>query len=84
MLFDQPTAEWVFNYCANNEFVAWQEFLWDVRHRFDRQSFKNFYGLLAKLTQTGTILEYHDTFEKYLNRVQEYQNLSCSHYSLWV
>ena len=32
------------------------------------QSFKNYYGLIAKLTQTGTILEYHDTFEKYLNR----------------
>ncbi|XP_042034961.1 uncharacterized protein LOC121781287 [Salvia splendens] len=68
MLFDLPAAEWVFNYCANNEFVMWQDFMEDVRHRFDRQSFKNYYGLLAKLTQTGTVLEYHDTFEKYLNR----------------
>ena len=42
----------------------------DVRHRFDRQSFKNYFGLIAKLTQTGTVLEYHDTFEKYLNRVR--------------
>ncbi|XP_042035243.1 uncharacterized protein LOC121781586 [Salvia splendens] len=70
MLFDPPASEWVFNYCANNEFVTWQEFLEDVRHRFDRQSFKDYFGLIAKLTQTGTVLEYHDTFEKYLNRVQ--------------
>lgn len=70
MLFDPPAADWVFNYCANNDFVTWQEFLEHVRHRFDRQSFQNYYGLIAKLTQTGTALEYHDTFEKYLNRVQ--------------
>ncbi|XP_041994863.1 uncharacterized protein LOC121744871 [Salvia splendens] len=70
MLFDPPESEWVFNYCANNEFVTWPEFLEDVRHRFDRQSFKDYFGLIAKLTQTGTVLEYHDTFERYLNRVQ--------------
>ncbi|XP_042016185.1 uncharacterized protein LOC121764193 [Salvia splendens] len=70
MLFDPPASEWIFNYCANNEFVTWQEFLEDVRHRFDKHSFQDCFGLLAKLTQTGSVLEYHDTFEKYLNRVQ--------------
>ncbi|XP_042065432.1 uncharacterized protein LOC121808942 [Salvia splendens] len=70
MMFDPPASEWVFNYCANTDFVTWQEFLEDVRHRFDRQSFKDYFRLIAKLTQTGTVLEYHDTFEKYLNRVQ--------------
>ncbi|XP_042005724.1 uncharacterized protein LOC121754429 [Salvia splendens] len=70
MLFDPPASEWVFNYCANNEFVTWQEFLEDVRHRFDRQSFQDYFGLIAKLTQTGSVIEYHDTFERYLNRVQ--------------
>ncbi|XP_042019131.1 uncharacterized protein LOC121766977 [Salvia splendens] len=70
MLFDPPASEWVFNYYANNDFVTWQEFLEDVRHRFDRQSFKDYFELIAKLTQTGIVLEYHDTFEKYLNQVQ--------------
>ncbi|XP_042023144.1 uncharacterized protein LOC121770490 [Salvia splendens] len=70
MLFDPPASEWVFNYCGNNDFVTWQDFLEDVRHRFDRQSFKDYFELIAKLTQTGTVLEYHDTFERYLNRVQ--------------
>ncbi|XP_041999909.1 uncharacterized protein LOC121749403 [Salvia splendens] len=70
MVFDPPASEWVFNYCGNNDFVTWHEFLEDVLNRFDRQSFKDYFGLIAKLTQTGTVLEYHDTFEKYLNRVQ--------------
>lgn len=70
MLFDPPASEWVFNYLGNNDFVTWSEFLEDVRHRFERQTFKDYFGLIAKLTQTGTVLEYHDTFERYLNRVQ--------------
>ncbi|XP_042045733.1 uncharacterized protein LOC121799030 [Salvia splendens] len=41
--------------------LHYAEFLEDIRHRF---------GLIAKLTQTGSVVEYHDTFEKYLNRVQ--------------
>ena len=45
MLFDPPASEWVFNYCK-------QEFLDDVRHRFDWKSFKDYFGLIAKLTQT--------------------------------
>ena len=70
MLFDPPAAEWIFNYRNNNRFVTWPEFLEDVRHRFDPQSFRNYIGPLAKLVQTGSIAEYHDTFEKYLNRVK--------------
>ncbi|XP_042032533.1 uncharacterized protein LOC121779292 [Salvia splendens] len=70
MLFDPPAAEWIFNYRNNNRYVTWTEFLEDVRHRFDPQSFRNYIGPLAKLVQTGSVAEYHDTFEKYLNRVE--------------
>ncbi|XP_042065700.1 uncharacterized protein LOC121809231 [Salvia splendens] len=70
MLFDPPAAEWIFNYRNNNRYVTWPEFLEDVRHRFDPQSFRNYIGPLAKLVQTGTVAEYHDTFEKFLNRVE--------------
>ncbi|XP_042002546.1 uncharacterized protein LOC121751819 [Salvia splendens] len=70
MLFDPPAAEWIFNYRNNNQYVTWPEFLEDVRHRFDPQSFRNYIGPLAKLVQTGSVAEYHDTFEKYLNRVE--------------
>ena len=70
MLFDPPASEWVFNYSANNDFVTWHEFLEDVRLRFDPQSFQNYFSLIAKLTQTGSVVDYHNTFKKYLNRVQ--------------
>lgn len=50
--------------------MTWPDFLEDVRHRFDPQSFRNFIGPLAKPVQTGSVTDYHNTFEKYLNRVQ--------------
>ncbi|XP_042016094.1 uncharacterized protein LOC121764074 [Salvia splendens] len=71
MLFDPPASEWIFNYRETNGFVTWPEFLIDVRHRFDPQSFKNYTGLIAKLVQTTTVADYHATFERYLNRVTD-------------
>ena len=76
MLFDPPATEWIFNYRANNEFVSWPEFLEEVRHRFDPQSFRNYTGLIAKLIQTGTVAEYHAIFERYLNRVEDLSEAS--------
>ncbi|XP_042016453.1 uncharacterized protein LOC121764507 [Salvia splendens] len=71
MLFDPPASEWIFNYRETNGFVTWPEFLDDVRHRFDPQSFRNYTGLIAKLVQTSTVADYHATFERYLNRVTD-------------
>ncbi|XP_047979333.1 uncharacterized protein LOC125221252 [Salvia hispanica] len=71
MLFDPPASEWIFNYRANNGFVTWHNFLEDVRYRFDPQSFRNYTGLIAKLVQTTTVADYHATFERYLNRVED-------------
>lgn len=45
------------------------DFLEDVRHRFEPQSFTNSIGPLSKLVQTGTVAEYHATFERLLNRM---------------
>ncbi|XP_042031572.1 uncharacterized protein LOC121778308 [Salvia splendens] len=70
MLFQPPAAEWIFIYRANNPVITWLEFLEDVRHRFDPQSFRNCAGPLSKLVQTGSVAEYHDAFDRYLNRVQ--------------
>ncbi|XP_042029888.1 uncharacterized protein LOC121776789 [Salvia splendens] len=70
MLFQPPAAEWIFNHRANNPVVTLLEFLEDVCYRFDPQSFRNSIGPLSKLVQTGSVTEYHDTFERYLNRVQ--------------
>ncbi|XP_042012417.1 uncharacterized protein LOC121760890 [Salvia splendens] len=70
MLFDPPASEWVFNYHENNPQARWTDFLEDVRRRFDPQYFQNFIGLIAKLSQSGSLAEYHTTFETMLNRVR--------------
>lgn len=69
MLFNPPASEWIFNYRANNRVVTWQDFLEDVRHHFDPQSFRNFIGPLSKFVQTTTVAEYQATFERYSNRI---------------
>ena len=76
MLFEPPASEWIFNYGTNNLWVSWADFLEDVRHRFDPHSFRNYSGLISKLVQTGTVAEYHDTFERYLNRVEDLSEAS--------
>lgn len=60
----------IFNYRDNNPQANWADFLDDVRRRFDPQCFQNFIGLIAKLSQTGTIAEYNAAFETMLNRVR--------------
>ncbi|KAL1564357.1 hypothetical protein AAHA92_06709 [Salvia divinorum] len=69
MLFDPPVAEWIFNYRANNPHAIWSNFLEDVRRRFDPKCFVNYFGLIAKLCQTGSLADYNKEFEGMLNRV---------------
>lgn len=70
MLFSPPASDWVFSYRANNTFASWGQFLEDVRRRFDPNYFVNYIELITKLTQTGTLAEYHKDFESMLNHIQ--------------
>ncbi|KAL1562610.1 hypothetical protein AAHA92_05174 [Salvia divinorum] len=70
MLFDPPVAEWIFNYRANHPTARWTEFLEDVRKHFDPKCFINYFGLLAKLCQTGSITDYNKEFDDMLNRIR--------------
>lgn len=70
MLFSPPASDWIFSYRANNPLVSWSQFLEDVHRRFDPHYFVNYIELLAKLTQTGSLAEYHKEFEGMLNHIQ--------------
>ncbi|XP_042010513.1 uncharacterized protein LOC121759078 [Salvia splendens] len=70
MLFEPSVAEWVFNYREGNPAARWSEFLEDVRHRFDPQCFVDYFGVIAKLCQTGSLEKYNSEFEGMLNRVR--------------
>ncbi|VFQ72087.1 unnamed protein product [Cuscuta campestris] len=69
MLIDHPASEWFHYYQANNADATWQEFLEAVHQRFDSDYYENYVGLLSKLTQTSTVLEYQTAFEAILNKV---------------
>lgn len=70
MLFSPPASDWVFSYRANNQHASWSQFLEDVHRRFDPHYFVDYVELLAKLTQSGSLVDYHREFEAMLNRVQ--------------
>lgn len=69
MLFSPPASDWIFSYRANNPLVSWSQFLDDVRHRFDPNYFVNYLELLAKLTQQGSLAEYHCEFDSLMNHI---------------
>lgn len=70
MLFEPPVAEWVFNYREGNPTARWTDFLEDVRRRVDPKCFVDYFGVLAKLCQTGSLADYNTEFEGMLNRVR--------------
>ncbi|VFQ76677.1 unnamed protein product [Cuscuta campestris] len=69
MLIDHPASEWFHYYQANNCTATWEEFLLAVQQRFDPHFYENYVGLLSKLTQTTTVMEYQSAFEATLNKV---------------
>ncbi|VFQ64951.1 unnamed protein product [Cuscuta campestris] len=69
MLIDHPASEWFRYYQANNCNVSWMSFLLAVRQRFDPDYYENYIGLLSKLHQTTTVMEYQSSFETILNKV---------------
>ena len=70
MLFDPLVAEWIFNCRESNPSDSWSEFLEDVCRRFDPKCFVDYFGVIAKLCQTGSLENYNNEFEGMLNRVR--------------
>lgn len=69
MLFASPATNWIFSYRANNPVVTWSQFLEDVRRRFDPNYFVNYIELIAKLTQTGSVVDYNKEFNRMMDQI---------------
>ncbi|VFR01427.1 unnamed protein product [Cuscuta campestris] len=54
---------------ANSPSTTWPEFLDAVQQRFDPNYYENYVGLLSKLTQSSSVMEYQSAFESILNKV---------------
>ncbi|XP_042012393.1 uncharacterized protein LOC121760857 [Salvia splendens] len=68
-LFDPPAPEWIKHYCSNNDYVTWQDFLNEVRYRFDPDCYESYIGLIAKLCQMGSVSDYQLEFERLQNKL---------------
>ena len=53
----------------HNKIFDWNSFLAELAVRFGAAQIDNAEGLLSKLTQTGTVLEYQEQFELLSERV---------------
>ncbi|VFQ80644.1 unnamed protein product [Cuscuta campestris] len=69
MLIDHPASEWFHYFQANNPGATWPEFLDAVQQRFDSSYYENYIGLLSKLSQTSSVMDYQSAFETILNKV---------------
>ncbi|VFQ92875.1 unnamed protein product [Cuscuta campestris] len=69
MLIDHPVLEWSHYYLVNNCGATWEDFLSAVHQRFDPSYYENYVGLLSKLTQTGSVVDYQSSFEALLKKV---------------
>ncbi|VFQ61437.1 unnamed protein product [Cuscuta campestris] len=69
MLIDHPASELFHHYQANNCTTSLSKFLGAVRQRFDPTYYENYVGLLSKLSQTTTVMDYQSEYEAILNKV---------------
>lgn len=69
MLFSPSALDWIFSYHDNNPLVSWSQFLENVHRQFDPNYFVNYIELIAKLTQTGSLADYHREFERMINQI---------------
>ncbi|VFQ95935.1 unnamed protein product [Cuscuta campestris] len=69
MLIDHPASEWFHYFQANNPRATWPEFLDAVQQRFDSSYYENYIGVLSKLSQTSSVMDYQSAFETILNKV---------------
>ncbi|VFQ63645.1 unnamed protein product [Cuscuta campestris] len=69
MLIDHPASDWFHYYQSNTYGASWADFLVAVQQRFDPHYYENYVGLLSKLTQTSSVLDYQTAFESLLNKV---------------
>ncbi|VFQ97252.1 unnamed protein product [Cuscuta campestris] len=69
LLFENPACDW-FLYQHNNHLItSWRGFLEAVKQRFDPTHYEDYMGLLCKLQQRTSILDYQAEFERLLNKI---------------
>ncbi|XP_061374270.1 uncharacterized protein LOC133316534 [Gastrolobium bilobum] len=60
--------QWIFN-CGTVQ--TWEEFTKAVRQRFGSSHYRDVRGVLAKLTQNGSLADYMREFQRFMNQVHD-------------
>ncbi|XP_061345700.1 uncharacterized protein LOC133291454 [Gastrolobium bilobum] len=60
--------QWIFN---SGTVQTWEEFTTTVRQRFGSSHYRDVRGVLAKLTQNGSLADYMREFQRLLNQVHD-------------
>ncbi|VFQ73466.1 unnamed protein product [Cuscuta campestris] len=69
LMLDGPALDWFRWRQRNNLVHTWADFVSQFKLHFDPLSYVDYFGLLSKVRQTGTVLEYQQAFEKVLVNV---------------
>ncbi|XP_024019767.1 uncharacterized protein LOC21411464 [Morus notabilis] len=78
--FDGKALSWYQWMYKKNQITGWSVLLQALEVRFGPSELEDYQGQLAKLYQTGSVLEYQEAFEDFSNRVQNVPDsflLSC-------
>ncbi|VFQ91405.1 unnamed protein product [Cuscuta campestris] len=69
LMLEGPALDW-FRWRQRNALVSsWSDFLSQFKLRFNPLSYVDYFGLLSKVHQTGSVLEYQQAFKKILVNV---------------
>ncbi|VFQ88034.1 unnamed protein product [Cuscuta campestris] len=69
LLFESPASDWFLYQHNNNCITSWPAFLEAVKHRFDPSHYEDYMGLLCKLQQRASVIDYQADFERLLNKI---------------
>lgn len=69
--FEGQASEWYQGLKSNRKLTTWTDFLIRVKLRFGPSKFEDYEAQLAKLPQSGTVVDYIAEFERLLNKVDE-------------
>ncbi|VFQ85818.1 unnamed protein product [Cuscuta campestris] len=69
LLFESPASDWFLYQYNNNCITMWPAFLEAVKQRFDPSHYEDYMGLLCKLQQRTSVIDYQAEFERLLNKI---------------
>lgn len=69
LMLDGAAVEWFRRMKRNDLINTWADFEEQFKFRFDPEMYEDYFGLLAKLQQTTTVMAHQTEFERLMNKI---------------